>query len=247
MDRTSIGGLILAIAAVLVGQSLDGGEIASLIQPSAFIVVFFGTLGAVLLQTRMQSFVLAVKLLRDVFVLAPDDRLALARRVTRWSVTARKEGTLRLERDMEQEAHPVAKKGLRLIIDGVASYKLKEMCMSDLHLYESKQRSAIKVWDSAGGYSPTIGILAAVMGLMHVMEKLADPSLLGSGIAVAFVATIYGVGLANLFFIPIANKLKTLTQSEIEQREVLIEALVSIAEGEHTLIIEDRLNAYAAS
>jgi chemotaxis protein MotA len=119
--------------------------------------------------------------------------------------------------------------------------------MSDLHLYESKQRSAIKVWDSAGGYSPTIGILAAVMGLMHVMEKLADPSLLGSGIAVAFVATIYGVGLANLFFIPIANKLKTLTQSEIEQREVLIEALVSIAEGEHTLIIEDRLNAYAAS
>ena len=247
MDRSSIGGLLLAILAILVGQSLDGGQLSSLLQPSAFIIVFFGTIGAVLLQSRMTNFVEALKQLRRVFLIEVDDREQLANRVIRWSTTARKEGTLRLEADMQQEKNPLAQKGLRLIIDGVAPHKIREMCLNDLNMYENRQRGAIKVWDSAGGYAPTIGILAAVMGLMHVMEKLADPSLLGSGIAVAFVATIYGVSLANLFFIPIANKLKTITQNEIDQQEMLIEALVSIADGEHTLIIEDRLKTYVAA
>lgn len=244
MDWASIGGLLIALLGIIIGQSIDGGSLTSLFQPAAFITVVFGTIGAVLLQSKPKNFINGLRKLRTVFVVPIDTRVDLSTRVALWGMIARKEGTLRLEQHMENEPDPFAKKGLRLIIDGISPQVIRDICVNDLYQYESSQRSAIKIWDSAGGYAPTVGILAAVMGLIHVMEKLSDPSLLGSGIAVAFVATIYGVGLANLFFIPVANKLKMITQAEITKCEMLIESFISIANGEHTLVIEERLAAY---
>jgi chemotaxis protein MotA len=130
------------------------------------------------------------------------------------------------------------------MIDGTPPEKLRQLIAIDLHFYEIQQRNAAKIWNAAGGYAPTIGILGAVLGLIHVMENLSDPGRLGSGIAVAFVATIYGVGFANLVFLPIAHKLRALIQHEMMRREMLLNAWVSIASGDHPRIVEERLHAY---
>ncbi len=244
MDWGSISGLVLALLGIIVGQSLEGGKIASLLQPAAFVVVTLGTLGAVLLQSKPSNFFNALRMLRWVFIPPPDDRNDLARRISLWGAIARKEGIIHLEPYLNTEKDPFVQKSLRMMIDGIPPQTIRDICKNDLEQYEIAQRGAIKVWDSAGGYSPTIGILGAVLGLIHVMENLSDPNMLGSGIAVAFVATIYGVGLANLVFIPIANKLKTITQFEISRREMLLEALASIGNGEHSIMIEERLSSY---
>jgi chemotaxis protein MotA len=244
MDWASIGGLALALFGIFIGQSIDGGRFSSLLQPSAFIIVVFGTFGAVLVQSHADNFMNALAQLRWVFIKPIDDRLEIAHRISSWSSLARKEGTLYLEQFIEDEPSPITQKCLRLVIDGVAPQTIREICENDIEQYENQQRSFIKVWDSAGAYAPTVGILAAVIGLIHVMENLSDPSLLGSGIAVAFVATIYGVGLANLVFIPMANKLKAITQVEVSKYEMIVDSLSSIANGEHTLIIDERLTGY---
>ncbi|MBU3545125.1 flagellar motor protein [Polynucleobacter sp. MWH-Mekk-B1] len=244
MDWASIGGLTLALLGIFIGQSIDGGKLSSLLQPSAFVIVVFGTFGAVLLQSKSANFLSALNQIRWIFINPVDNRLEIAHRISMWSSVARKEGTLHLERFLDDEPDPLTQKCLRLVIDGIAPQTIRDICENELHQYEVNQRSAIKVWDSAGSYAPTIGILAAVIGLIHVMENLADPAMLGSGIAVAFVATIYGVGLANLVFIPIANKLKGITQTEVSRYEMIIDSLSSIANGEHTIIIDERLSGY---
>lgn len=244
MDWSSIAGLVIALLGIIIGQAVEGSSVFALFQPAPFLIVVFGTLGAVLLQSKPENFIEGVRKIRSIFFPPSDDHSELAIRIATWSSVAKKEGTLRLDYFREQEPDPLAQKGLQLIIDGIPPEAIREICTNDLLQYEKKQRNAIKVWDSAGGYAPTIGILAAVMGLMHVMEKLTDPSSIGSGIAVAFVATIYGVGLANLFFIPIANKLKAITQSEVTKYEMLIDSLSSIAAGENTIIVQERLAAY---
>jgi chemotaxis protein MotA len=244
MDWASLGGIALALIGILIGQSIDGGKIGSLLQPSAFFIVTFGTFGAVLLQSRPVNFRSGIAKLKYVFVEPIDQRTTLAMEISHWSMVVRKEGVLKLENFMVETSDPFVKKILRLAIDGAPPQTIKEIGSNDIYQYELNERNAIKIWDSAGGYAPTIGILAAVMGLIHVMENLSDPNLLGSGIAIAFVSTIYGVGLANLVFIPIANKLKTLLQLEVSKYEMLVESLASIAYGEHTKVIEDRLSGY---
>jgi chemotaxis protein MotA len=244
MDWASLGGIALALIGILIGESIDGGRISSLLQPSAFVIVTFGTFGAVLLQSRPVNLRNGISKLQYVFREPEDQRTTLALEISQWSLVVRKEGVLKLEKIMNEASDPFVKKILRLVIDGAPPQTIKEVGANDIYQYELNERNAIKIWDSAGGYSPTIGILAAVMGLIHVMENLSDPTMLGSGIAIAFVSTIYGVGLANLFFIPVANKLKTLLQLEVSKYEMLVESLASIAYGEHTKVIEDRLSGY---
>lgn len=244
MDRSALGGIGLAIAGILLGQVLEGGHVGSLVQTTAFIILISGTVGAVLLQAGATNFIAGLRLARNVFILQVNDKQALAKRINGWSQIARNEGLLQLENHMNREVDPFIKKGLRLIIDGTPVLKLQEIISADLHFYEVQQRNAIKIWDAAGGYAPTIGILGAVLGLIHVMENLADPSKLGSGIAVAFVATIYGVAFANLIFLPIANRLKAQLQHEMMRREELLTAWVSMANGDHPRIIEERLLSY---
>jgi len=163
-----------------------------------------------------------------------------------WSHSARKEGLLSLEQYADTAADAIARKGLQLLVDGAEPEKLRDALEVEIITFEEYHRQAARVWEAAGGYAPTIGILGAVLGLIHVMENLSDPARLGSGIAVAFVATIYGVGLANLVFLPVANKLKVLIARQVLSREILVDGLVSIASGENPRMIENRLLGYVA-
>jgi len=244
MDWGSLAGLLLAFSGVIFGQMLGGESIGALIQPAAFVIVVIGTLGAVLLQTRWSSFLRGIRMVRLVFTPPKDNRQAMARDIYIWSATARREGFLKLEPCMDAATDAFVVKGLRLVIDGFEPGKIREILECDISAYEMLERQAIKIWEAAGGYSPTIGILGAVLGLIHVMENLSDPSKLGSGIAVAFVATIYGVGLANLFFLPIGHKLKTLLGNEVRLREMLTEVFSDIAAGDNARVIEERVEGY---
>jgi chemotaxis protein MotA len=244
VDWASVAGLLLALAGILFGQALEGGHVGSLLQPAAFTIVVVGTIGAVLLQSGMGTFMRGARMLRWIFVPPPDRSKSLIQDVTSWSTTARREGLLSLERFVESISDPFTVKGLRLIVDGIDPYKIREILDVDISTYERRERQAVKIWEAAGGYAPTIGILGAVLGLIHVMENLSDPSKLGGGIAVAFVATIYGVGLANLVFLPIANKLKSIVADEVRRREMLTDVFCSVANGDNARIIEERILAY---
>jgi chemotaxis protein MotA len=244
VDWGSVAGLLLALAGIIVGQAIEGGELSSLIQPAAFVIVVIGTVGAVILQSGLLPFLQGLKMGSWVFAPPASNGNALRRDVINWSTTARREGLLSLERQLELVRDPFLSKGLRLIVDGVDPFKLREILDVEIASYETNQRLAIKIWEAAGGYSPTIGILGAVLGLIHVMENLTDPSKLGSGIAVAFVATIYGVGLANLVFLPIGNKLKALVAREVSKRELIADVFCGIATGENPRIIEERMSTY---
>lgn len=244
MDWGSLTGLVLAIAALLLGQAIEGGKLSSLVQPAAFVIVFFGTVGAVLIQSKLSHFKKGLRLARWVFTPPTIDRRFMVDRFVHWSQLARKEGLLILENQFKVENDPFIRRGLRLMIDGTPIDKLEELCHVDLDQYEAELRQAAKIWDAAGGYAPTVGILGAVLGLIHVMENLSNPNLLGEGIAVAFVATIYGVGLANLIFLPVAYKIRMHIQNEISWREMIIDALIGIANSDHPRVIEERLSVY---
>ena len=241
MDWASLVGIALALAGLFVGHGLDGGKLASLVQPAAFAIVVIGTAGAVLLQTEAPTFMRGMRMLRWVFQPPPSQRKKLAREIALWSQHARRDGLLSLEQYMQGTPDKFVQKGLRLMIDGINPDKLRGLLETEVTAYEFGQRQAVKVWESAAGYSPTIGILGAVLGLIHVMENLSDPSRLGAGIAVAFVSTIYGVGLANLFFYPVANKLKSIIAETVTQYEILTEVFYDIASGDHSRVIDERV------
>ena len=246
MDFSSLIGITVALAGIIGGQLLEGGYAGSLLQSAAFLIVLGGTAGAVMVQSPAKVFVRGVKLAKWV-VLPPDFApQRMIADILRWSHEARKEGLLALERQVVLAADAFARKGLQLLVDGAEPEKLREAMEVEIIAFEEYHRQAARVWEAAGGYAPTIGILGAVLGLIHVMENLSDPARLGGGIAVAFVATIYGVGLANLVFLPIANKLKVLIARQVLAREMLVDGLVSIASGENPRMIENRLAGYVA-
>ena len=241
MDWASVAGVVLALAGLLIGQGLEGGNLASLLQPAAFAIVFVSTLGAVLLQTRLHTFVRGVRMLGWVFVTPPDRRSDLASQIEAWNVSARREGLLSLEHYMQNAEDEFVAKGLRMIIDGIAPDKLRHLLDVEIGNREMAERQAAKIWEAAAGYAPTIGILGAVLGLIHVMENLSDPDKLGSGIAIAFVSTIYGVGLANLFFLPVANKLKAIVTRNVVQQEITAAVFHDIASGDMTRVVDERI------
>lgn len=246
MDKISIAGLALGIAAIIVGQVLEGGHVGSLIQPTAALIVLGGTLGAVMLQSPLPVFVTGMRMAAWVIFPPAIDPQQLIKDVGRWSQMARKEGLLALEAQISQMPDPFARRGLQLLVDGAEPERLREVLEVEIGAYENNLKQASRVWESAGGYSPTIGILGAVMGLIHVMENLSDPSKLGAGIAVAFVATIYGVGAANLVFLPVAKKLMANIGRLVMMREMLVDGLVGIANGDNPRIVESRLRGYLA-
>jgi chemotaxis protein MotA len=241
VDWASIIGVALALAGLLLGHGLEGGKFASLLQPAAFAIVVVGTFGAVLLQTEAPTFMRGLRMLRWVFSPPPSQRAKLARDITTWSMHARRDGLLSLEQYMKGNKDKFIQKGLRLVVDGIHPDKLRGILDTEVSAYEFGQRQAARIWESAAGYSPTIGILGAVLGLIHVMENLTDPSKLGSGIAVAFVSTVYGVGLANLFFYPVGNKLKGIVAETVTQYEILTDVFYDIASGDHSRVIEERV------
>ncbi len=244
MDKISVAGLLLGIVAIIGGQLLEGGSVGSLSQPTALLIVLGGTVGAVMLQSPYATFVRGIKMVRWIWYPPVVNYQQLIKQVSGWSQVSRREGLLALEGVMTQLKDDFAKKGLQLLVDGAEPERLREVLEVQISTYEEEMRQSARIWEAAGGYSPTIGILGAVMGLIHVMENLSDPSKLGAGIAVAFVATIYGVGLANLVFLPMANKLKANINRLVVQREMIVDGLVGIANGDNPRIIESRLQGY---
>jgi len=244
MDILSIIGVILAFGAILGGNLIEGGSLSSLFNLPAGLIVIGGTLGAATLHTSMASLKRAMQILRWVFS-TPDRNLQrTVDKIIGWSMTARKEGLLGLEGLVDVEREYFAQKGLRLLVDGTEPEDIRRIMEVDLVVAEKRDLQGARFFECMGGYSPTIGIIGAVMGLIQVMRNLADPSQLGSGIATAFVATIYGVGLANLLFLPIANKLKGIIYDQFQHREMLVEGVIAIAEGENPRAIELKLQGY---
>ncbi|BAU75673.1 flagellar motor protein [Metapseudomonas furukawaii] len=244
MDVLSLIGVILAFVAIVGGNYLEGGHVGALLNGPAALIVLGGTLGAAFLQTPISIFKRALAIVRWILFPPFIDLAGGINRVVNWSQTARKEGLLGLEPIADSEADPFARKGLQLLVDGVEPESIRSILEVDLFTQEGRDLQAAKVFESMGGYAPTIGIIGAVMGLIHVMGNLADPSQLGGGIAVAFVATIYGVGFANLLLLPVGNKLKAIAIRQSRYREMLLEGILSIAEGENPRSIELKLQGF---
>lgn len=244
MDLLSIIGVIIGFAAIIGGNFIEGGTLGSLVNLPAAFIVFGGTAGAAMLQTPKECLSRALSMFSWVFRPPVIDYAKGVKKITDWSSVARKEGLLGLERLADEEKDPFAKKSLELLVDGNEPDSIKRVLESDMILREQKYMEAVRVYESMGGYSPTIGIIGAVMGLIHVMRNLADPEQLGPGIAVAFVATIYGVALANLFLLPIANKLRQCVDRDSRFHELFIEGVMGIADGENPKAIQVKLSGY---
>jgi len=244
MDILSLIGLLVGFGAIIGGQYLEGGHIDTILNSVALLIVLGGTLGAVMLQTPLGTFLRSIRILGWVFIPPKISAEATLDRILEWNQVARKEGLMRLESIAMDEEDLFSQKGLQLIADGAEPELIREIMEADLDIQESNDLACAKVYDAMGGYSPTIGIIGAVLGLIHVMGNLADPSSLGAGIAVAFVATIYGVALANLFFLPVGNKLKSIITYRSRVQMMLIEGLISVADGDNPRNIESRLQAY---
>lgn len=244
MDYLSLIGVVLGFSAIIGGNLIEGGQIDALLNAPALLIVLGGTMGATFLQFPPAVFLRSVKISFWIFM---PKKLALRRQVEKmveWSALARKEGLLGLEAVLDIERDPFAIKGLQLLVDGSEPDVIRDCLELDINTREFSDLQAAKLFEAMGGYSPTIGIIGAVIGLIHVMKNLADPGLLGTGIATAFVATIYGVGFANLIFLPIANKLKMQIHAMSQAREMLVEGIVAIAEGENPRNIELKLSGF---
>jgi chemotaxis protein MotA len=244
MDKISIAGLLMGILAIVGGQILEGGHVGSLVQPTALIIVVGGTLGAVMLQSPYATFLRGMRMVKWIWLPPVVDYLMVIKQVSNWSQVSRREGLLALEGMINPLKDEFTQKGLQLLVDGAEPERLREVLEVEINTFEDEMKLSAKIWEAAGGYAPTIGIIGAVMGLIHVMENLSDPSKLGAGIAVAFVATIYGVGMANLIFLPIAYKLKAHIARLVVLREMMVDGLVGIANGDNPRIIESRLKGY---
>ena len=244
MDFLSILGLILAVVAIVVGAVLKGAGIHALLSSAAFMIVIVGTVAAICVQTPFQVMKRAFQLLPWIFRPPPHEPERLIRKLVEWSVISRRQGLLGLESLIDGEPDPFLRRGLQLVVDGSEPDAIRITLEVDMRARETADTRAAKVFEGMGVYSPTLGIIGAVLGLMAVMQNLADPALLGHGIAAAFTATVYGIGLANLFFLPVANKLKVAVQSRAHLHEMEIEGLISIAQGENPRIIEGRLHSF---
>ncbi len=241
MDYLSIAGICIAIAAIVVGQYLEGGHLAMLLNGPALLIVGGGTIGATMVQSPLPIFSRAMQMISWIFRPPVRDTATVMQELLQWCRTARRDGLLGLENIVTGVRYDFARKALQLLIDGNDPVVIRETLQIDSAARESRDMLAAKVFDGMGGYAPTLGILGAVIGLIHVMNNLTDPALLGQGIGIAFVATVYGVGLANVLFIPAANKLKTLIREETRLQEMITIGIVAIADGENPRIVESRL------
>lgn len=244
MDVLSLLGVIIGFAALIGGNFLEGGSWQSLVNGPAALIVIGGTLGAALLQTPLAQVKRALSIFPWVVTPPKPAYEEGLQRLIRWAVAARKEGLLGLENMAERERDPFARKGLQLLVDGSEPESIRRVLEADMIVSEQRDLDAARFYESMGGYSPTIGIIGAVIGLIHVMQNLADPSTLGPGIAIAFVATIYGVAFANLFLLPVANKIKACILDLSQYRELMIEGIIAISEGENPRTIEMKLDGY---
>jgi chemotaxis protein MotA len=247
VDKSTIGGIAIALTGIGLGLLMEGGKLAQVLQPTAALIVFGGTIGAVMVQFPLRIVIQAVVQLKNVFLSAEPEPDSLVQNLLRYAYKARREGLLSLDGELAKIQDPFLRESLMLAIDGVSAIDLRKMMELQIEYEGEKQERIPKVFESAGGFAPTIGILGAVMGLIQVMQHLHDINEVGRGIAVAFVATIYGVASANLLFLPWAGKLRIRLRERQVIQEMTLEAVLSILEGVNPRALEMQLNTYLAS
>ena len=244
LDLATLGGLLLALGGIVTGLILEGGHMKDLAQVTAAMIVFGGTLGAVMVTTPMGVLLRAVKRLPRVFFETTRSPELIIEEIIEYATKARKEGIVSLEQDAEAVQDPFLRKTLNLAVDGNDLQQIRNIMELEVTVAEHQGEAEAKVYESAGGYAPTIGIIGAILGLIQVMKNLANIDEVGRGIAVAFVATIYGVGAANLFFLPAASKLKARLHTTVQMMELMLEGVIAIVEGMNPKLIRSKLEAY---
>jgi chemotaxis protein MotA len=245
MDIATIFGLLLGLGAVIGGAALEGLHLESLIQPTAALIVLGGTFGAAFISFPLPTAIKAVKDLK-MLISSPPKIDGMITIITELATKARKNGIISLEEDGKNSKDPFIKKAIALCVDGVEPTDIREILEIDLATYEEHAKLSAEFFEAAGGYAPTIGIIGAVLGLIHVMSNLSDTSKLGAGIAVAFVATIYGLVTANIVCLPFATKIKMRIKDEVQRREMLIAGILGIQLGSNPRFIEERLKSFLA-
>lgn len=244
MDRASLIGIVLGISAIAGGSIAEGGRLSTILQPTAAVIVFGGTLGATLLSVSFSDIMKAFSSLKDVFSDKKMDLEMIISSLVKYSIVARRKGLIALEHEISEIDDDFLRDALRLAINGMGVKMLRDTLEQNNITYGEEKKRIAKVFETAGGFAPTIGIIGAVIGLIHVMENLSDPSKLGSGIAVAFVATVYGIGSANLILLPISKKLISRLSHEIVRREMIIEGVVGIQSGINPYDLEEKLRVF---
>ncbi len=246
-DIATLAGAAIALGGILGGLLLEQGRLADIAQLSAFLIVFGGTLGATLVSTPLPLFVRALRRLKTVFFESPESPAVLIDELIGYAAKARKHGLLSLDGEVDTIPNRFCRKGLTLAVDGTDVQELRKMLELEIAVEEQQAEAEARVFEAAGGYSPTIGIIGAVLGLIQVMRHIQNIDEVGNGIAIAFVATIYGVGLANLVLIPASTKIKAWAQHEMRMRELVIEGVSAIAEGMNPKLIRIKLEAFGTT
>ncbi|HUM07092.1 MAG TPA: flagellar motor protein [Terriglobales bacterium] len=246
MDKATLAGLFLALGGILFGLLLEGGNLGQILQPTAAMIVFGGTLGAILIQFPLPVVLNACRRLAHVFLEPGDSARSTVEALVKYANQARREGIVSLDTELPNIHEPFLRRSLMLAVDGTEPQELRKIMELELDNQEEQDEKIPQVFESAGGFSPTIGIIGAVLGLIQVMQHLDKIDEVGKGIAVAFVATIYGVGAANLFFLPSAGKLKIRIRDEQVIREMTLEGVISILEGMNPRMLEAKLLGFLA-
>ena len=244
MDLATVIGLVMGFGAVFGGAALEGVHMSALIQPTAAMIVLGGTFGACFICFPLASIIKAFKDVKIAFLPDKVDHEGVVKDIINYATKARRNGLISLEQEAQAVKDPFIKKGISLVVDGIDPQKLRETLEADIMAFEEHQKHSIEFYEAAGGFSPTIGIIGAVLGLIHVMGNLSDTSKLGGGIAVAFVATIYGLMIANIICLPIGTKLKIRMKEEMLRRIMILEGLIAIQNGENPHFIEQKLKAF---
>jgi chemotaxis protein MotA len=245
MDKASIGGVILAIVGIVAGLLMEGGNLGQILQPTAALIVFGGTMGAVLLQFPLTTVVSAFRGMAHIFAAPQKHDHHLIGQLVGFANKARRNGVVSLDADLKAIEDPFLRQTLMLAVDGTEPAELRKMMHVSLDSLLEREEQLPAVFESAGGFSPTIGILGAVLGLIQVMQHLDNIQEVGRGIAVAFVATIYGVGIANLFFLPFAGKMRIRIREGQRRREMMLEGVIGILEGMNPRMLELKLAGFA--
>ncbi len=244
LDKSTVGGIVIALAGIGLGLLIDGGKLTQVLQPTAALIVLGGTIGAVMIQFPSGIVVQAVLQLKHVIFDAEPESDSLVQNLLRYAYQARKDGIVSLDAELARIQDPFLKESLMLAVDGVSAKDLRKMMELQLDYQGEKEERIPKVFEAAGGFAPTIGIIGAVLGLIQVMQRLQDINAVGRGIAVAFVATIYGIGSANLLFLPWAGKLKIRLRERQVIHEMTLEAVLSIIEGVNPRALERQMGSY---
>lgn len=244
MDIMSILGLLISLVSITFGFLEEGGKLSALLAPSAALIVFGGTIGATVMSYSKEDIFSALSMLKMVIVKSVVDKSGTIERIVALAEKARREGILYLENDLDEIEIPFLRKGIQLIVDGTNPEMLRTIMETEMYTMQEKQEIGASVFEKAGGYAPTMGIIGTVMGLVHVLGNLSDPEKLGPSIAMAFIATLYGIGSANIMYLPIAGKISNVSKQDAVLKELMLEGLMSIQAGNNPVLIREKLTAF---